>query len=164
MLPQNQPGAVQGAGGPMNILPPVAQLQPSPVVNPDGTSMPQPFVPDPFAGVKNPLSASVAQHLGGGQGSGPAADPWAEFRSAPPNAPAPGPWNDWKSDPPVSNVASESPAPSVAADIAKSGGIGLVKGAIGLAGIGAGYTGACRSGQSKSVFRIPACRAKMRQK
>lgn len=41
MLPQNQPGAVQ-PGGAMNILPPVAQSAPAPVVNPDGTPQQQP--------------------------------------------------------------------------------------------------------------------------
>lgn len=41
MLPQNQPGAVQ-PGGAMNILPPVAQSAPAPVVNPDGTQPQQP--------------------------------------------------------------------------------------------------------------------------
>lgn len=46
MLPQNQPGAQQGAGGPMNILPPAAQSAPSPVVNPDGTQPQQPAAPN----------------------------------------------------------------------------------------------------------------------
>jgi hypothetical protein len=46
MLPQNQPGAVQGAGGPMNILPPVAQSPQTPVGAINGTQPQQPAQPN----------------------------------------------------------------------------------------------------------------------
>lgn len=50
MLPQNQPGAVQGAGGPMNILPPVAQSPQTPVGAINGTQPQQPAAPNNQAG------------------------------------------------------------------------------------------------------------------
>jgi hypothetical protein len=71
MLPQNQPGAVQGAGGPMNILPPIAQSQASPVVNPDGS---------PVAAQPGQPNNNMAQQFALGQ---------AAKLLAPPGAPPP---------------------------------------------------------------------------
>lgn len=56
------------------------------------------------------------------------ADPWAEFRAAPTAGPADDPWAEFR-------PAPAAPPPGVGMDIVKSGGIGLAKGAVGLAGL-----------------------------
>lgn len=64
MLPQNQPGAVQGAGGPMNILPPVAQSPQTPVGAINGTQPQQPaqgLSPAQQAGLKTAMGMIAPQ-------------------------------------------------------------------------------------------------------